>query len=143
MELLQRFDNFPMPPSVNSSLALFRGRLIKTARHREFQSLCEIWAYANFKRIQEIRAEMGKWSERRFFHINYVFNFPHTRIFSQKNTVKKIDVTNRIKPVEDAIFKILGLDDSLVFSGSFSKCIAENRSSSVTILICTTREGKP
>lgn len=56
--------------------------------------------------------------ERRFY-------FHRSSVFSKAGTVKRMDVSNRIKACDDALEILFGIDDSYVFFGSEEKCISQ------------------
>ena len=49
--------------------------------------------------------------EGAMFELHLYFCFPSSRLYTKKNELKKLDTTNRIKSIEDAISKLLGVDD--------------------------------
>lgn len=51
-----------------------------------------------------------------------LYFFAHgTRLYTQKNEVRKYDTSNLIKPIEDEVAKMLRIDDSYFFYGSHEK----------------------
>ena len=50
-----------------------------------------------------------------------------TRWFTKAGTIRKNDISNKIKITEDALFEALGLDDSQVFDIRYIKKTGENR----------------
>lgn len=64
------------------------------------------------------------------------FFFAHKRIWTLKNTPKKMDVSNRIKALHDCVSSLLGIDDSVFFRISAEKtAVGSNDSESVAIKI--------
>lgn len=115
---------FPMPPSSNQLYASFKGRFIKSVEGRRFDSSAKAFELINCRKLDAIKAEMAK--TKSFWFIDTKFVFIRSRIIGQKGQIKRLDASNRIKATHDALAKMLGVDDSLFVSGSFSKVICEH-----------------
>ena len=63
---------------------------------------------------------------RRFIHVDTVFYMLRGRILCKDGNPKRNDTSNRIKALHDALAKILGIDDSYFFSGSYDKLGVED-----------------
>jgi len=122
-------NSFPFPPSINRSLASFRGRHIKTRPARAFdvkvQTLKQIRA-AEWIKIKE--AFEPKLTDH-VIKVDQYFVFHKPRIFTSypkaKAWVQTLDHLNFNKASEDALAKCLEIDDKFFFSGHKEKVCCE------------------
>lgn len=63
------------------------------------------------------------------------FYFPYSRIFTKDHRVKKFDVTNRTKALDDCISTIIGIDDRYIFESYSEKHIANTAEAYVNVTI--------
>lgn len=105
-----------MPPSENQ---LYAGkfRRFSTKVHKDFKSTVESWA--NMNQIAQARAIAAKYET---FRVERHFHWPKTKIRTKSGKIRVFDVANRIKAVDDAVFKLLGIDDCRIFEGTEKKC---------------------
>lgn len=111
------FSKFPMPPSSNKLYSAVRGRLIKSADARKFDSSVDFWALTRKqtlerekRRLEAIRANGDGF---KCFKVSCIFVFHKSRLIGKKGQLKRLDHTNRIKQTHDAFARIMGLDDCL------------------------------
>jgi Holliday junction resolvase RusA-like endonuclease len=117
-----------MPPSVNQYLAVFNGRLIKTKVFRSFMTnaVDTIRTEPGFK---ESKAAMHEWIKQGN-EIELICKFfwnesdVYTKGSKAKHRVKKKDVSNRIKPLHDAIAEAFDVDDMYFFKHTEEKMIS-------------------
>jgi hypothetical protein len=127
--------NLPVPPSANGlykSVMLKRPnrkptmRRVKTREYVIYSNQMQHWRLQNHRGVRALNAWiLATFPERpgaqpliwldRFFHLH------RSTLWTQKNTVKKYDVTNRIKALDDELTKIIELDDCLIWGGSEEK----------------------
>lgn len=152
----------PLPPSVNEYLMpvvgrvkrnkfgkLYgQGRLVKTTVHKKYDSDVTLWVLKHSKQIEAFKEEVFmamKAKEARkdpyALCVDMFFCFHRDRIFTVNNKLGRLDRDNRIKPMQDQLSKIIGLDDKYVFSGIAEKVSCENEEDECTIL--RIREFKP
>ncbi len=55
-----------------------------------------------------------------------VYYFEHKRLFTKKKTIKKMDVSNRMKASHDCLARILSIDDSWFFKVYAEKAPCED-----------------
>lgn len=103
----------PMPPSVNKLYANVRGRRImtskgKTVKHEIRQATTKQLASKPSLFTQETPLRLT---------VDLYFSAVENKGWPKKakSRYKRIDVSNRAKLLEDALFSVLGVDDSLVF----------------------------
>lgn len=55
------------------------------------------------------------------------FHFHKASVFTKAGTIKRMDVSNRIKACDDALGVLFGIDDCFVFFGSEEKCVSKTK----------------
>jgi len=59
-------------------------------------------------------------------HLKFYFTFKD--LFTKKNEIKRLDVSNRIKLIEDQLAEHLGIDDRYFFKVTAEKILGDDRS---------------
>lgn len=113
-------NGFPMAPTSNQMYASVRGRLIKSNAARIYEQRCKAWSYSKLHLLEEIKTMVGDKALR----VDMCFIFPKSRLFTQKETIKKLDYSNRIKAAQDCLSALLDIDDSHFFCGYKEKAIS-------------------
>jgi hypothetical protein len=114
----------PIPPTSNNLYASVRGRFIKSIEGRKYDAALKLYSIRNFKLIDTIKAEL---KPNDLLKIHCYFIFSKNRIISKKGDYKKLDVTNRIKALHDAVSDFIGIDDKQFISIMCEKIICENQ----------------
>jgi hypothetical protein len=121
------FHHLPMPHSTNESLASVRGRFIKSAVARSFESRVKLYFMANQGReaIDKFTKELtDKRPKDRKILFEAKFYFPESDLYRstpdkskgiEAGEPKRKDTSNRIKPLEDRISEAIGIDDKYFF----------------------------
>ena len=109
--------NLPFPPSVNQAYATTRsGRRLLTSEGKLFkQSIRDIIG----QKYAVLTPELARIGEVPLSLTITLYTQTENKGWSQgkaKNRYKRVDVSNRVKLLEDAVFESLDVDDSLVFS---------------------------
>lgn len=115
MLLLKRF---PLGPSSNSIYSSVNGRFIKSVEARKYEALVNMYGLKEFRIIEQFK-KLVKPSD--VFHVDMYFIFLRDRLVSKKETIKRLDSSNRIKSASDGLSKILGIDDCRFITGSYHK----------------------
>ena len=111
----------PIPPTSNRFLMPAQGRLIKTPEARRYEQAIKLYELRFFKEIEAIKkAFAGKQIQ-----IERFFIFERSRLISKKDTIKRLDTSNRIKILDDAISKIIDIDDCMFIKGPCEKLWCE------------------
>lgn len=124
-------SGLPMPPSVNDQYMPFgfrakdgkiRARINPTKYLNKFHDNCEEWEKANNLLIGKARI-MAKQAlaEGNMLWISFFCVFPSTLIWRPNGLPRKMDVSNRMKPLEDALAKMLLIDDCYFFNTGAEK----------------------
>jgi Holliday junction resolvase RusA-like endonuclease len=107
--------NYPIPPSINSCYA-GKTRRYKSVVYKEYEIEARTYALINKDKIEESRKLIKKWLRHyQKLKIKIAFEFYYERLYTKKNTVKKLDVDNYVKPLLDNLTPTLHFDDSLIF----------------------------
>lgn len=125
------FKRWPMSVSSNQLYASVNGRLIKSDAGRNYSLQVHAWAQKNKSTIDKLKAILrGK-----TLRVDCAFFFPKSKLVTKKNTLKRIDWSNRIKLVHDNLADLIEVDDSHFISGYCCKKISDNDESYVDITI--------
>lgn len=125
MTLLAHFDDIFMPPSINQCYATIGSRRVAAVKLRKYKACMALWGTKNRKSLIEVFRWI-KANKNPRISLEFCFYF-------QKRNINRIDVSNRIKAIEDQICKFIGLDDRYVFKVSAEKRIAAKESVSLRI----------
>lgn len=116
------FEGLPMPPSSNNQY-IQRGRFrVPSLELREFKAEFERVAREReiaFSKAAKLIAEWGA------LEVHCVFYFPFEKLFTKKSTVKRLDVSNRIKAIHDCLSDAIKRDDADFFLISAEKRVTE------------------
>lgn len=133
--------DFPLPPSVNKAFQPVmgkikwkdgkpraEGRMVKTDQHREYESECAVWELSHMKGLNEIRneiflrtKELKKFQSHLTLRVQMFSVFQHHRIYAENGEILSMDTDNRCKLAQDKLFKILNIDDKVVFKNEIQK----------------------
>ena len=121
----------PMPPSINDQYMPFgfrcpdgkiRARINPTKYLNKFQKDCEAWSEKNALVVGKARVTaQDMLSSGGMLHVTTYAVFPSTQIWKPNGAPYKMDVSNRMKALEDAVAKMLLIDDSYFFKVSAEK----------------------
>ena len=109
-----------MPPSENVIYATSshgRGRHY-TKSAKEFQTDMKLWAWSQ---IHVRKNDMKQWQKAGVI-VEYWFR--HDRVYTKKNTIKRIDVTNFQKILFDCFTELTGIDDCIFFEVFLKKNVS-------------------
>lgn len=128
------FEHFPIPPSENKMYATVpaRGKLIrvKSKDFRLFEQQYNAWGIRNRADIKQFREHIQKYPNT-VYALRITLFWRYERMYTKKDGApKRIDPLNRAGSIQDAIAKIIGIDDSLfrktcieaVLSGNDETC---------------------
>jgi Holliday junction resolvase RusA-like endonuclease len=103
----------PVPPSANAlyvNLRFNNGRHVSQG-YADFKRMMAAYGFDKRNIIKGIKAKV----EGKYLAMNYEYYLRRPTIFTTKNKIKKYDVSNRVKGLEDSIFGLLDADDSQVW----------------------------
>lgn len=124
-------SRLPMPPTSNHNYSIIRRskRLAFVSSKKLCDYKLEMMTYRglNYHFIQSAQKQILKWqllTPKISIHCNFYFH--HQRLFTKQDTIKKLDVSNRLKAIHDAIAELLEIDDSSFFEISAAKISIKN-----------------
>jgi hypothetical protein len=113
--------NLPMPPSLNNSYINVRGvGRVASKELINYKTALRVWGFDK----QDVSYYLAKQLRDQLIRIDLKFFFARKRVITKLNTVKKNDVSNRIKAIEDGLCSIFDTDDKYVFSITAEKMIS-------------------
>lgn len=120
------FKEIPIPPTVNQIYA-GKTRRYKSPKYKQWLKEFDIYYAKNssFHGARNIIRDALK-DVNTFLDFKLDFCVPREKIYSKANTVKRIDVSNRIKPLFDAMSEALQCDDNRFFLNSVQFVIFNN-----------------
>jgi hypothetical protein len=114
-----------MPPTANRMYLPIRGRMILSNVGRQFKQDIEWYRVANRLQVQEISEHCVRAVQSgQLLCIDREFFFQRSTIFTKKGEVKRHDLTNKIKALDDGLSSILQVDDRYIFKCSSTKQIS-------------------
>ena len=127
------------PPTINHSHGFFRGRVYLKKEVLDFKSSFAIQVSSDknkkiFNKTKKIIEEF------KFLSLDISFFYPWLTVL--KGKTKKIDLSNRIKIVEDCIGEAFNFDDSRIFLINAKKAYNKDRSGVVTFSLNGLSEKK-
>ena len=114
--------DLPLPPSVNRAYATTRsGRRLLTSEGKLYkQSVRDIIG----QRYSVVTPELTHLGQKPLSLSVKIYTRVENKGWSDgkvKNRYKRVDISNRVKLLEDALFEALGVDDCLVFKLTVEK----------------------
>lgn len=104
------FPNIPFPPSVNNAYAYskYKDRMVRSKAHCEYDKLFQTWRLNHY----QVLRNAGNTLRGHRLRLDLCF---YCSTDTAKGGVRKIDLSNRIKLIEDQLARSLGIDDSYIF----------------------------
>ena len=125
------FSQLPMPPSSNNQYYLAkRGNKVYHIPSDELKLYKH--NMEGYPLLRSVIFELNKnlvrnWVEQGYYlEIRSIFFFHHSKLFTKKNTAKRLDCSNRIKALHDQLCKAIGIDDSLFFRVYAEKAVCDD-----------------
>lgn len=141
-------SGFPLSPSVNECYRNVTGRgRVKTLSYRLFLERASDWAHANDAPLRAARELVGQVKPGLGIAATYVLYFKPERVLTrvrspgvarvkQVNESKKLDLGNYLKAAEDAIFKLVEIDDAYVWKLDMTKSLALSGTERIDVALC-------
>jgi hypothetical protein len=96
-----------------------------------YSNECIFWGAQNRGKLHRLKEILrGK-----TLRVDCDFVFPRSKLITKKNTLKKVDYSNRLKQTLDELARLIEVDDSHFISGYFCKKISDNDEAYVDITI--------
>ena len=112
----------PLPPSENEIYRNVPGvGRAATQELRNWRAQVKLWMLQNKSEVERVQSWVQALENPLVLDISSVFVFHQPRLWTKDNRPKRLDASNRIKALHDAVSEILGIDDKHLWSGSFEK----------------------
>lgn len=116
----------PLPPSENELYRNVPGRGRAATRElREWKAKIALWILQHQNEVRQARAWIREQKQPLVIDIQASFVIHRPRLWCKKGNPKRLDASNRIKALHDAVAEILGVDDKHVWGGTFQKVECE------------------
>jgi Holliday junction resolvase RusA-like endonuclease len=126
----------PIPPSLNNAYPTSRyGVRMKSQELQLWERDFQTWAFLNHSAVRVLREYFKSSQPNHFLQVDCVYRFEKGRILTKQGKTKRLDVDNRLKHLLDAVTTLIGIDDSLIWKGTFIKIPSENDDSSCDVNI--------
>jgi Holliday junction resolvase RusA-like endonuclease len=132
--------NLPIPHSVNQGLTngRFNKRFIKTHQARFFDQQMQSWIRSQHQDLVKLLPIIQAIQDGYQLKVDYYFLFHVERvIWKRKKTLRPLDVDNRIKPLQDWVAKIIGIDDTHFKKGFREIISVEKKEDQCAIVVLT------
>lgn len=108
--------DIPIPPSENQLYrnVPMRGR-VKAQGYRDYESQFFAWCFENKQALLSAKNTIQLLEASQRLRLRLDFKFLESRLISKKGSMKRLDVTNRLKCLIDLVCFQLGFDDSRFF----------------------------
>lgn len=122
-----KLERLPFPPSANRLYFSWGGKMRPSKELVNYKKAMAVYGSKNRLQIEEIKCRCLRAAQDGLaLCVARIFYMPRKRIFTKKGKVRKIDTTNRIKACDDQTGKLIGIDDSLIFSSSSRKQVCDD-----------------
>lgn len=133
-------DHLPLPPSENNCYPTNRktGRRFPSKELKDFQTAMKEWRVKHIRIANRARDLLvaGLGTPQRPIRIDRYFAFRHSRIFTLSGGAKKLDASNRVKPLDDALCEhVLGMDDCWIWAGTATKITCVDPADECSIVV--------
>jgi Holliday junction resolvase RusA-like endonuclease len=123
------FSRLPLPPTSNKMYSLVRRGFktfhVASRELKAFQKAMAFYAQLHQADLKYKKGQIHEWiKDGRLLRIESIFYFRKDRLFTKKDAIKKLDVSNRLKALHDCLCDQIDIDDSLFFEIEAAKCIS-------------------
>lgn len=132
-------DRLPLPPSENNCYPTNRktGRRFPSRELGEFQEAMKAWRVQNIRIVNQARSLLVATNptQQKPIRVDRYFAFNHKRLWALSGAAKKLDASNRVKPMDDALCEhVLGMDDCWIWSGKSEKLSSHDEECCILVL---------
>jgi hypothetical protein len=87
-----------------------------------FKLDCEIWGMKHARYLFRVKAKVKEFiNNGKEIEVQRYFLFNTSKIYTKEHKPKIFDVSNRVKAIDDAVAKMIGVDDKYTFRGISEK----------------------
>lgn len=116
--------NLPIPVSTNQLYKNRIGGRCKTDKYKEYEIEFSNWALFFRKQVKEAMDTLIK-DDYCELSLKLTYYIPRSRLYTRAGSIKRYDLSNRVKAIEDKLFAVLGWDDSCVFKLVLEKVVSD------------------
>lgn len=132
--------NLPLPPTVNHLYINVNrfGRSFRapSQQYKDYKKEMSAWALQRMNFLKELNLELNKIiAQHKMIRVDSYFHFEHERIWTKKGKPKKMDSSNRVKPLHDQFSEWVGIDDRYFWSGFHEKITCEPGKERTTVVL--------
>lgn len=120
-----------MSPTSNTLYTPINSRLVKSNAGRMYEQKVLFWSMSKRRLLEEIATNF----KSKPLRVDCTFVFPKSRLVTKKDTLKKIDYSNRLKASMDMLAKIINIDDSYFVCGMAKKACGPDDREYINIII--------
>lgn len=138
------FRQFPMSPSENQMYPTIRDRRtggLRRIASRElnaFKRQTESWRMQNLKMVKEAQLALSteiRQNQMSMIRVDSYLGFQHSKLFTKQGMRKRMDASNRIKGLHDAISNILCIDDRFFYPGRTEPVIVDRSEDECALIV--------
>lgn len=139
------FDNFPIPPSLNHcyptvfSRKLGRAIRVSSGELKKFKRAADNWEASRPEVVKAARRYLLP-NHRNLIQVDAYVGLHSECLFTREATRKKYDVSNRVKPLHDALAEILGIDDRFFSVGETQPVLIPKEKTECVLIRMAIRE---
>ncbi len=130
MDTLILFDRFPLPPTANHAYPTgTNGRRHKSSAMRIFEAEATKWWMVNRPLVTHARKALGgeiAIDKASMIRVDAWVCFHYGSLFTKDSVRKKMDVSNRIKALHDALSNVLLIDDRYFMVGETAPVVIKD-----------------
>jgi hypothetical protein len=139
-------SRLPIPPALNNQYVNNpkTGGRFPSRELKDFKKAVEVWRLENLKLVASAKAALIARvpTQQKPIRIDRYFAFRGGRLIALNGLPKRMDVSNRVKGIDDAIADVLGIDDCWFFGGSEEKVMVDSEAEEGVTLVLTLM-GRP
>lgn len=132
-----KISGIPMPPQSNHMYATSRrGHRFASKDLCGFKEAINAIMFLKREDLEDVRRKLQNLlTYNSSLKIERFYYFLYERIYTKDGRPKKMDVSNRIKALDDGISTMIGVDDSWFFQGSEYKIASPKRHEYVDVVL--------
>lgn len=136
-------EDVPLPPSdnhlyINVNWGRGRASRVKSPEYKAWSETFDLCTRVHTKLCKDFIAKEA--SESSLLTVEIEIQMVYERFFTKRGTVRKLDATNRLKAICDALSRCIGIDDSHFWDVRIAKRVCSGNikdSLKVVIKVCS------
>jgi len=103
-------------------MPLPNGGRCRNKLYKDFAKKFEEWAVINYQTVNRVKKMVKTWNK---VGLVLTFSLPESKVYTKVGEIKRYDISNRIKVIEDAISEAICVDDSNFWEIKAIKSVGE------------------